>query len=129
MDREPNLDPIKLMLAKVLQYGLMTSLFLVSMGGFQFLEQHGSQTVPAYATLIKQIPQINPIKLSAISDGLRQGDGIAYIELGLFLLVATPILRVSASICAFAIRKEATYSFLASTVLVILFASLIFAPQ
>jgi uncharacterized membrane protein len=113
----------ELLLSRVLQLGLKVSLFVASIGGYLFLKQHG-QEAPAYTTLIDQIGQINPIKISTISEGLRQGDGIAFIELGIFILFATPIMRVGVSICAFAIRKDATYTFLAATVLAILFASM-----
>ncbi len=116
----------EILLAKVLLFGLKISLFIVTVGGFLFLKQHGAEEPPAYAMLIGQI---NPIKISTILDGLRQGDGIAFIELGLFLLVATPVMRVGASIYAFAIRKDATYALIASTVLVILIAGLFSTPR
>ena len=52
------------------------------------------------------------------------GDGRAIIEIGLLLLIATPVMRVAFSMVAFALEKDRLYVVLTLIVLVILLLSL-----
>ncbi|SET66069.1 Uncharacterized membrane protein [Enterococcus malodoratus] len=58
-----------------------------------------------------------PNSLPRIFQGLMQLDGQAFIMLGLFCLILTPVLRVVVSIFAFA--KEKDYLYVAITIIVL----------
>ncbi|MGM0169458.1 hypothetical protein IGI39_003774 [Enterococcus sp. AZ135] len=64
-------------------------------------------------------PQV-PNSLSLIVEGLLQLNGEAFIMLGLFCLILTPVLRVVVSIFAFAKEKDYLYVVITVIVLVIL---------
>ncbi len=53
------------------------------------------------------------------------GDGRAIIDIGLLLLIATPVMRVVFSMVAFALEKDRLYVALTLIVLVILLLSLL----
>lgn len=57
--------------------------------------------------------------------GLAHGNGQAVIVAGLLLLIATPILRVAASLCSFAREHERAYVLITSLVLILLLLSFV----
>lgn len=61
-----------------------------------------------------------PSSLPLIFKGVRQLNGEAFIMLGLFCLILTPVLRVVVSIFAFAKEKDYLYVVITLIVLVIL---------
>ena len=54
----------------------------------------------------------------------RRGDGRGLIQLGLLVLVATPVARVAGSLIAFVFLRDRTYVVLTSIVLLLLASSL-----
>lgn len=64
-----------------------------------------------------------PHSLDAVWVGLTGLHPQAYITLGLLLLIATPVMRVAASIVAFAIERDRLYVVITCIVLAILIAS------
>lgn len=58
--------------------------------------------------------------------GAARGDGLSLIELGILLLVLTPILRVASSAAIFAfVEKDRLYAAITSVVLALTLASLL----
>jgi uncharacterized membrane protein len=94
----------------------------VLLGGAIYLARHG--TSPADYRVFRGEPgalrQIRGIVQQAVS---LRGRGI--IQLGLLLLIATPVARVIFSIFGFAAEKDYLYVGFASVVLVILLYSLL----
>ena len=66
-----------------------------------------------------------PVKLSQIGAGLLVWQPQAVIMLGLLLLIATPIVRVAASMVAFGFERDWKYVIITLTVLAILLLSLL----
>ncbi|MDT2634735.1 DUF1634 domain-containing protein [Enterococcus dongliensis] len=88
----------------ILRIGVIVSAVIILISMFLvFFQTNSSQT---------------PQNLSQIIQGLFQLKGDAFILLGLFCLILTPILRVVVSIFAFA--KEKDYLYVAITVIVLL---------
>ena len=104
----------------LLRTGVLISAAVVIFGAAIYLSRHG--TSPADYRVFRGEPselrEISGIVHSAIS---LQGRGI--IQLGLLLLIATPVARVIFSIAGFAAERDRLYVGFASIVLVILLYS------
>src|SRR5262245_54102902 len=114
-------DAIERLLARLLQAGVLLSTLLVLAGGIVFLLHHGHAT-PQYSHFAGE-----PAELSRVTGIIRsafRGDGRGLIQLGLLVLVATPVLRVAGSLAAFMVLRDRTYVVLTSVVLLLLASSL-----
>jgi len=70
----------------------------------------------------------NPIQLrhpAALLRGIARGDASAIVELGILLLVATPICRVVFAVIAFAIQRDRLYVTISLTVLAVLLLGMV----
>ena len=67
-----------------------------------------------------------PTSVAEVFSGLLQLKPAAVISLGLFLLIATPVFRVAASVILFLAEKDYLYVGITVFVLAILLCSLIF---
>ncbi len=68
-----------------------------------------------------------PEKASGFSEilpGLRRGDPGSFLDLGLLLLIATPILRVIGSLIEFISKRNWRYTYITSLVLLVLALSM-----
>jgi uncharacterized membrane protein len=66
-------------------------------------------------------------RLSTLWHGLREGRGQSVIELGIYLLVFTPILRVAVSVVLFLVEeRDRLYTVITFVVLVLTLAGLLF---
>jgi uncharacterized membrane protein len=106
----------------LLRTGVLLSAAIVLLGGVIYLARHGTSAADyrVFRGEPSELRQIRGIVHSAIS---LRGRGI--IQLGLLLLIATPVARVIFSIFAFAAEKDRLYVGFASVVLVILLFSLL----
>jgi len=106
----------------LLRTGVLLSAAIVFLGGAGYLARNGES--PADYRVFRGEPselrQISGIVHEAIS---LRGRGI--IQLGLLLLIATPVARVIFSIFGFAAEKDYLYVGFASVVLVILVCGLL----
>jgi uncharacterized membrane protein len=109
------------LIGNLLRAGVLLSAFVVFCGGVVYLTRHGNE--PADYRVFHG----EPSDLRTIAGVLRealsfQGRGI--IQLGLLLLIATPVGRVALSILGFAAERDRMYVGFAAIVLVILLYSL-----
>jgi len=109
------------LIGKLLQTGVITAWAVVVLGGGIYLVHHGL-SAPQYHVFMGE-----PTDLRAVSGIIREvltlrGRGI--IQLGLLLLIATPIARVAFSVVAFAIQRDRLYVVVTLIVLRILLYSL-----
>ena len=111
---------MQLLLGQVLRAGTIVSVSVVFVGGVLFLERHG-HTIADYRSF-KGIPDFvrNP---SGILYGILAFKGQAIIQLGIALLIATPILRVIFSAIGFVLEKDYLYLGISLVVLSIIFFS------
>lgn len=105
----------------LLQAGVLIAASVVLVGAIVFLVRHGS-SIPSY-----HVFQGEPTDLRTLSgifhDALAlEGRGI--IQLGLLILIATPVARVVFSIGAFAMERDTMYVVITLIVLAILIFSL-----
>ena len=104
-------------MGRLLRVGVLLSGAVVTAGGVLYLLRHGS-TSPHYGIFDGE-----PSDLRRVPGILREAAslrGRGLIQLGLLLLVATPVARVLFSVVAFAVRRDLTYTAVALLVLAIL---------
>jgi len=104
----------------LLRIGVLLSAAVVLAGGVLFLWHHGGD-VPDY-----RVFRGEPLDLRSIASILRDasGSGRGLVQLGLLLLVATPVARVAFTAIAFAVERDRTYVLIALLVLALLLKSL-----
>lgn len=66
-----------------------------------------------------------PSTFGAVLAGVARGDGRAVIELGLLILLATPVLRVAVSTVTFALERDWRYVAITAAVLTVLILSFV----
>ena len=107
--------------ANLLRGGVMLAAAVVAVGGVIFLVRHG-RALPQYATFVGE-----PVELRTVSgiigvSTLIHGRNI--IQLGLLILIATPVARVAFSVVAFALERDRLYVGITLVVLAVLLFSL-----
>jgi uncharacterized membrane protein len=104
-------------MGRLLQVGVLLAAAVVLSGGSIFLIQHVGHYA-SYRTFVA-----HPLLLrhpSALLKGIAHGDAAAIIQLGILLLIATPIFRVAFAVVAFAIERDRLYVAISLTVLAVL---------
>ncbi len=108
------------LIGELLQAGVILASAVVVLGGIIYLARHGL-SAPQY-----HIFRGEPAGLRKLSGIMRETltlQGRAIIQLGLLLLIATPIARVALSVAAFAIQRDRLYVVVTLIVLAILLYS------
>jgi len=111
---------MQLLLGKVLRAGTIISISVVFLGGILYLYRHG-QSIADYKEF-KGIPDFVRLSTQLISEALKF-KGQAIIQIGIILLIATPIIRVMFSAIGFALEKDYLYVGISMLVLLIIFFS------
>jgi uncharacterized membrane protein len=106
----------------ILRAGVAVSMVLVFIGGVFFVYRHG-HSVPDYKTF-QGVPVFIQ-SLGGILNGVITFKGQAIIQLGIILLIATPVIRVAFSAVGFLLEKDYLYTFITLIVLLIILASMI----
>lgn len=114
-------EQVEQFLGTLLRTGVVVAGSVVLFGGMLYLMRHGG-TVPDYRDFHGEPTDLRTIA-GIVEDALSlSGRGV--IQLGLLLLIATPILRVIFSVVAFALQRDFTYVLVTIVVLGILLYSL-----
>jgi uncharacterized membrane protein len=107
-----------IVLGNLLRAGVLFSAAVVFSGACIYLFRHAHE--PADYRVFRG----EPAEYRTIP-GVMHGRGQGLIQLGLLLLIATPIARVAASIVGFAIERDRLYVIFTLIVLVVLLYSLL----
>jgi uncharacterized membrane protein len=106
----------------LLQLGVLVAAAVVVIGGAGLLAQHGA--APAdFHTFRGATEPLHDI--GSILRGARQLDSRAIVQLGLVLLIATPVARVALTFVAFLVRRDRLYAALSLVVLMLLIYGLV----
>ena len=119
---KPTDQQIENIIGDMLRTGVFLSSAFVAGGGICYLLESGSEK-PAYHSFHGEPEALRSI--SGILNGAVALDPRSMIQLGLLLLIATPVARVLFSIAAFAAQRDWTYVVITWVVAVILLFSLI----
>jgi len=108
-------------ISNVLRYGVTISAVVIAIGVVLILVGDHPANFPS---TIEQLVSLNygrpTANLLALGSGLGSLNPIYIIELGLLILLATPIVRVGMSVVLFAVEKDKIYVGLTLFVLVVL---------
>lgn len=113
-------------IGNLLRVGVAAAAVMVLLGGALYLARYGGET-PSYRAFHgepSQFRTVGGILGAALSPG---GRGI--IQLGLLLLIATPIARVAFAVLAFALERDRIYVVVSLIVLATLLFSLAGGPR
>jgi len=113
-------EQIDTILGNLLRGGVLLASAVVLLGGVLWLLRHGGEPVD-YHTFH------GPTELSTLSgtfEQLDRGQRAALIQVGLLLLIATPVARVVFSVIAFVVQRDWTYIVVTLLVLGVLLFSL-----
>lgn len=117
-----NDERLEKVVSTLLITGVSLSALVVLLGGVCFLVRHG-QDRPDYQVFRGVNDEYRSIR--GVLTATRAVDCRAFIQLGLLLLIATPVARVAFSMAAFALERDRTYVILTAIVLAVLLYSLI----
>jgi uncharacterized membrane protein len=118
-------EQVEQVLGNLLRAGVMAAAAVVLAGGMLYLARHGAEHVENLRVFHGE-----PIQLrspSYIVEKAMELSGRGMIQLGLLLLIATPVARVVFSVFAFARERDFIYVVFTLTVLALLLYSLFFA--
>lgn len=110
-------EKMDVIVGNLLRVGVALSGAIVFAGGLVYLVRHGTEA-PDY-----RVFRGEPADLRAIGGIFREAVGLrgrGIIQLGLLLLIATPVARVAYLVYAFARQGDRLYSVIALIVLVLL---------
>lgn len=113
---------IEVMVAEVLRGGLILAAVVVLIGAIVYLVRHGAD-LPNYAVFRAEPADLE--NLRGITDRALAGRSAGIIQLGLVLLLATPVARVALSIVAFALQRDWLYVGVTMVVLAVLLYSIL----
>ena len=114
-------EEVELRVGALLKAGVLTASALVAVGGVIYLIKYGA-TPPHHETFTGE-----PDDLKSISGIVRAAWELrarGLIQLGLLVLLATPVARVAFSLYAFVQQRDRTYVLITAFVLLLLLGSL-----
>lgn len=109
------------LIGQVLRYGVLTSGIIAIIGGIWYLIQSGSG-IPNYTSFSGE--PAGYTSLTGIIKGLAAGSAKEIIQLGVVILIATPILRIVFSLFSFILEKDRLYVVITLIVLLIIIFSM-----
>ncbi|MFH6996633.1 DUF1634 domain-containing protein [Flavobacterium sp. FlaQc-57] len=108
----------------LLRYGVWISLSVAFIGGIVYLIGHSSD-IENYSVFHENDRNIFEV-ISAIYNGVLQGNGESIIFFGIILLFLTPVFRVLLSLFSFLLEKDYLYVVITLIVIVIILISVSF---
>jgi uncharacterized membrane protein len=110
------------MMGRLLQAGVLLASTVVLIGGFLYLHAYAG-TAKNYRAFVSEPGSLrHPGELLRL---LMTGDPAAIVQLGVLLLIATPIARVVFAAIGFAVERDRLYLAISLVVLVVLLLGLL----
>lgn len=122
-NRQAGMDQrLEVIIGYTLRIGVLTAAAIVLIGGALYLAENGSGTPHYRAFHAGATPSDT---LAGIARNIHDLNSYGIIQLGLLVLIATPILRVILSVVAFALERDVLYVVATLIVLAVLLYSLL----
>jgi uncharacterized membrane protein len=110
-------EDLEKIIGQLLRYGVLISSLVVLAGGIVYLIRHGRQ-FPQYGTFLGEPDKMRePVPMWK---AIIHGEGRPLIQLGLLMLIATPIARIVFSIFGYLVEKDYLYMLITGIVLVVI---------
>ena len=113
---------VDLVIGRLLQIGVFAAAAVVLLGAVMFLVQHGRNPAE-FSVFVPGAPTLRTV--GGILRGALALDSAAIVQLGLVMLIMTPIARVALTLIAFVIQRDRLYVLITALVLVLLLYGLI----
>jgi uncharacterized membrane protein len=97
---------VEQIMGNLLRYGVTLSAVVVFIGALFYLHQHGHE-LPNYKAFLGEPKRITQVK--EIWETAFEGRGRSIIQLGLLILIATPIARIVFSIIGYTLERDYLY--------------------
>ena len=118
----PSDERVEQLVGRVLQVGVLVAAVTV-LAGVALMLAHGGQS-PDHFHVFRDDP--SPLRsVGGIVGAALALDGRAVVQLGLVLLVATPVTRVALTLVAFLLQRDRLYVVLTTVVLALLLYGLV----
>jgi uncharacterized membrane protein len=98
---------VEIAIGVLLRVGVMLAAAVVLLGAALYLAQHGGAPVPDYKSFHGVSAELHGLR--AIVSGALALHADAIMQLGLVLLIATPVARVMFAAVAFALERDMLY--------------------
>jgi uncharacterized membrane protein len=105
-----------------LRYGVVIASLIVLIGGVLYLVQQGQGAIPPYHTFIGE--HAGYTTFSQIIKGVASGQAKGIVQIGVVVLIATPILRIAFSLVGFVLEKDRLYIIITTIVLSVMLFSI-----
>ncbi len=122
--RQPSDQQVDIIIGQVLRGGVLLSSAVTFIGLVLYLAHH-STSMPDYRTFHSINGKLRHIR-ELFPDAFH-GNPLAIIQVGILLLIATPVARVAFLVGAFALERDKLYVAVSGLVLAVLLYSIIFA--
>lgn len=120
-DRTAEEHRVEMAVGALLRWGVLTAAAITAVGGLLLLLGHGREVV----TLGSFVGEPSALTtLGGIATAALHGEARAVVQLGVVVLIATPILRVAFTLVAFMHQRDRLYTMVTAVVLGILIFSL-----
>jgi uncharacterized membrane protein len=113
---------LEAIIGNLLRAGVLIAAAITSIGGVIYLA-HSGESVAHYRVFRGEPADLRHVK-GVLSDA-SSGDGLGIMQLGLLLLIATPVARVAFSLAAFAVQRDRLYVVVTLVVLGVLTFSVV----
>ena len=110
-------DRVEQLVGRLLQAGVLLAAVVVIVGGATVLAMHGGEA-PAFGEFLGTAPGLR--SLLGIVRGVLALDAPSIVQLGLVLLIATPVARVALTLVTFALQRDRLYVVITTIVLAVL---------
>ncbi len=123
-------ESMNAVIGSVLRYGVVISAVAVLFGTFLLASSVGTSDSGGILTYNpNRVPHGNfDVSLQGLFGGLAEFNAYSWIELGVILLIATPVSRVLISVFLFAAEKDRLYVAITAIVLTLLLFSMLVTP-
>lgn len=113
---------LQILVGNLLRIGVIIAAITVSIGGIIYLYNHAFQ--PIDYKVFHRVPS-DLCHIPGIITNTLDFHGKGFIQLGLLILIATPVARVAISIIGFALQRDFLYVTVTSIVFIVLMYSLL----
>ena len=114
-------EEVELRVGALLKAGVITATILVALGGVVYLAKYGA-TSAHHETFTGEPGDLK--RLGGIFKAAADFRGRGLIQLGVLILLATPVARVAFSLYTFVLQRDRTYMLITAFVLLLLLGSL-----
>lgn len=122
-------DSLNMVIGKVLRYGVLLSGVIILFGTIGLAANGGFSDISGVLTYNETVPHDGlDVSPAAMLHGLVTFSALSWIELGVVVLIATPVARVMVSVFLFAAERDRLYVLITAVVLTLLLFSMLVTP-